>query len=278
MSLAENPTSPVPDGIDAAPANGAAADEKWAIRCSGSGIRSASYCLAAMQSRQQNDLLARAKWIPAYAPGVVEGRSLRLDTRYTAPNRPPAIRLLLPILPTADPSGLPAKRPSTGSHIGWPGPMRTNTSFPAAPSRTVLTGQAARFALASIRMVNGGLALTAPGVIIGRFDEPTSDSAAAYGLRMFGIRTVLLGADLAVLTGKPLRRALGQAVIHGTDTATPALPRCQQAREAAYRDPAHADLHDTPPGRPGIVHGAPGREITRRKSAADPYPPHVYRK
>jgi hypothetical protein len=101
--------------------------------------------------------------------------------------------------------------------------MRTNTSFPAAPSRTARNGQAARFALASIRMVNGGLVLTAPGVIIGRFDEPTSDSAAACGLRMFGIRTVLLGADLAVLTGKPLPRAFGQAVIHGTGTATPAL-------------------------------------------------------
>ena len=107
--------------------------------------------------------------------------------------------------------------------LGVPG-VSCIASARAPAGRTVLTGQAARFALASIRMVNGGLALTAPGVIIGRFDEPTSDSAAAYGLRMFGFRTVLLGADLAVLTGKPLRRALGQAVIHGTDTATPALP------------------------------------------------------
>ena len=44
------------------------------------------------------------------------------------------------------------------------------------------------------------------------------------GLRMFGVRTVVLGIDLAVLTGDSLRRALGQAVIiHGTDTATAAL-------------------------------------------------------
>ncbi len=102
--------------------------------------------------------------------------------------------------------------------------MGTSPFAPAAPSRAVRAGQAARFALAGIRVINGGLALVAPGVIIGRFDEqPAGDSAATYGLRMFGIRTVLLGVDLAVLSGEPLRRALGQAVIiHGTDTATAA--------------------------------------------------------
>ena len=89
----------------------------------------------------------------------------------------------------------------------------------------VSIGEAARFALAGIRVINGSLALIAPDVIIGRFGEqPASDNAAKYGLRMFGIRTVLLGVDLMALRGKPLRRALGQAVIiHGTDTATAAL-------------------------------------------------------
>jgi hypothetical protein len=102
--------------------------------------------------------------------------------------------------------------------------METSSSAQAAPPRAVRVGQAARFALAGIRVINGGLALIAPGVIIGRFDEqPGSDSAATYALRMFGIRTVLLGVDLAALSGEPLRRALGQAVIiHGTDTATAA--------------------------------------------------------
>ena len=64
--------------------------------------------------------------------------------------------------------------------------MRTDSSVHAAPSRAARFGQAARFALAGIRMINGGLALIAPGVIIGRFDEqPASDNAATYGLRMF---------------------------------------------------------------------------------------------
>jgi hypothetical protein len=89
--------------------------------------------------------------------------------------------------------------------------------------QAVRVGQAARFALAGIRVFNGGLALIAPGVIIGRFDEQPGDSAATYALRMFGVRTVLLGVDLAALSGEPLRRVLGQAVIiHGTDTATAA--------------------------------------------------------
>jgi len=102
--------------------------------------------------------------------------------------------------------------------------METSSSAHAVPSRAVRVGQAARFTLAGIRVINGGLAIIAPGVIIGRIDEqPAGDSAATYALRMFGIRTVLLGVDLAALSGKPLRRALGQAVIiHGTDTATAA--------------------------------------------------------
>jgi hypothetical protein len=88
--LGKEPASSVPDGIDAAPANGAAADEKWAICCSGGGIRSASYCLAAMQSRQQSDLLARAKWIPAYALGFLKGAAFAL----TPATRRQTVRLL----------------------------------------------------------------------------------------------------------------------------------------------------------------------------------------
>src|SRR6185436_7414369 len=99
--------------------------------------------------------------------------------------------------------------------------MKTSSHFPAAPDRVIRIGQAARFALAGIRVINGGIALIAPGVIIRRFGE---EPAAVNGLRMFGVRTVVLGVDLVALTGDSLRRALGQAVIiHGTDTATAAL-------------------------------------------------------
>jgi len=90
--------------------------------------------------------------------------------------------------------------------------------------RFARVGKAARYALAGIRVVNGAVALIAPGVIIGRFGEsPSDDNAAVYGLRMFGVRTVLIGLDLFTLSGAPLRQALGQAVIiHASDTATAA--------------------------------------------------------
>jgi hypothetical protein len=101
-------------------AAGSGTEEKWAVCCSGGGIRSAAYCLGAMQSLQQGGLLRKARWIlgvsggsyiaasralvahdlsvatedpagfspgePAYAPGTAEERNLRLDTRYIAPN------------------------------------------------------------------------------------------------------------------------------------------------------------------------------------------------
>ena len=103
--------------------------------------------------------------------------------------------------------------------------MKLGLHLRAQPHRFTGVGDAARLALAGIRIVNGGLALVAPGVIIRRFgEEPGRDNAAVYGLRMFGVRTVVLGVDLIVLTGDSLRRALGQAVIiHGSDTAAVAL-------------------------------------------------------
>ena len=84
----------------------------WAICCSGGGIRSAAYCLGALQSLDRGGLLSKVKWIlgvsggsyiassralvahhlpagtqlPAYAPGSPEERSLRYDSRYIAPN------------------------------------------------------------------------------------------------------------------------------------------------------------------------------------------------
>jgi hypothetical protein len=81
----------------------------------------------------------------------------------------------------------------------------------------------ARYALGGIRVLNGTLGLLAPGVIIRRFGDarPELNPAAIYGLRLFGVRTVLIGADLFRLPGAELDRALRSAVvIHATDTAT----------------------------------------------------------
>jgi hypothetical protein len=60
-------------------------------------------------------------------------------------------------------------------------------------------------------------------MIISRFGDstPSANAAAIYGLRLFGIRTVLIGADLLRLHGRDLDRALRAApIIHASDTAT----------------------------------------------------------
>jgi hypothetical protein len=96
--------------VAAGPQAPAAGD--WAVCCSGGGIRSAAYCLGALQSLDRSGLLGKVKWIlgvsggsyiatsralvahhlragtqpPAYAPGTPEELSLRYDSRYIAPN------------------------------------------------------------------------------------------------------------------------------------------------------------------------------------------------
>ena len=84
-------------------------------------------------------------------------------------------------------------------------------------------GKTARFALGGVRILAGGTGLLAPAMIINRFGEgnPSANPAAIYGLRLFGIRTVLIGADLIRLHGRDLDRALRAApLIHASDTAT----------------------------------------------------------
>jgi hypothetical protein len=101
----------------------------WAICCSGGGIRSAAYCLGALQSLDQGGVLAKSKWVlgvsggsyiaasralvanylpagpkPAYAPGTPEERNLRHNTHQIAPNSAPgligAVSLLVGVVVT----------------------------------------------------------------------------------------------------------------------------------------------------------------------------------
>ena len=61
----------------------------------------------------------------------------------------------------------------------------------------------ARVLLASIRLLNGGLALVAPGFLARQIGvDPEANPGIAYVFRMFGIRTVLIGAELLVQTGE----------------------------------------------------------------------------
>lgn len=98
----------------------------------------------------------------------------------------------------------------------------------------------ARIALATIRLVNGAVALLAPEVMLRRLEAnqaaspgtgPDPRRMAVYPLRMFGIRTVVLGIQLlvggsprqsgSIRPGISLRRQ-GETgvVIHATDAAS----------------------------------------------------------
>ncbi|MGV0743112.1 hypothetical protein [Mycolicibacterium sp. XJ870] len=87
------------------------------------------------------------------------------------------------------------------------------------------TPNAARKTLAVIRIVNGAAGLLAPEKLLARLGVDTiADTSGTYPFRMFGIRTVLIGLDLLVLTGDELRRAEKLAVlIHATDTVSAAV-------------------------------------------------------
>jgi hypothetical protein len=93
-----------------------------------------------------------------------------------------------------------------------------------------------RLALATIRIVNGSLALVAPYVLARRAEEAKdANPAAVYAFRLFGIRTVLIGADL-LARGPARRHAVRLApLIHASDTtaAVIALVRGELPRRSA---------------------------------------------
>src|ERR671933_485089 len=76
----------------------------------------------------------------------------------------------------------------------------------------------ARRLLAAIRLFNGGAGLLFPEALARRLGiDPDVNPGVLYFIRLFGVRTVLIGSDLL----RPERRAdsLTQAVlIHGSDT------------------------------------------------------------
>lgn len=97
----------------------------------------------------------------------------------------------------------------------------------------MLNARKARTALGVVRLVNGTIALVAPDKFLRVIGiDPEENQVATYFLRMFGIRTILLGLDLLSGEGAARDRAVKRAVvIHATDTvaavlagATGALP------------------------------------------------------
>ena len=95
----------------------------------------------------------------------------------------------------------------------------------------------ARVTLAGIRLFNGVAALFVPATLARRLGvDPDANPAALYALRLFGVRTVLIGAQLLLRDGGVRDHSLRVApVIHALD-ATAALVagyRGQLPRRAA---------------------------------------------
>jgi hypothetical protein len=83
-----------------------------------------------------------------------------------------------------------------------------------------LTRDHARLALATIRLVNGTLALLAPNTLLRRLGaDPDVNKVAVYPMRMFGIRTIVLGTQLLIDPPSPEADRFG-VLIHASDTAT----------------------------------------------------------
>jgi hypothetical protein len=75
---------------------------------------------------------------------------------------------------------------------------------------------AARRTLGLIRIVNGALALAAPGRLADRLGVGAEERPAVlYALRMFGVRTILIGRDLFVGDERAVRSA---PLVHASDT------------------------------------------------------------
>jgi hypothetical protein len=89
----------------------------------------------------------------------------------------------------------------------------------------VTGGDAARFALAAVRIANGAAALAAPRLAARRLGTtPEATASSVYPLRLFGIRTVVVGAELLVRDRAVRRTALNAAlVVHASDTCAAVL-------------------------------------------------------
>lgn len=82
----------------------------------------------------------------------------------------------------------------------------------------------ARKLLAGVRIFNGTAGLLAPEILLRRLGaDLRRDRSGIYPFRMFGIRTVLIGADLLLPGAEQRRRAARLAVlIHASDTVSAA--------------------------------------------------------
>ena len=92
------------------------------------------------------------------------------------------------------------------------------------------THDLARIALAVIRLFNGTAALVAPEELARRLGVDSEQHPGVnYFVRLFGIRTVLIGAELLVRQGERRDEALKLGIlIHASDTMAATLTALSQ--------------------------------------------------
>ena len=80
-------------------------------------------------------------------------------------------------------------------------------------------------ALGLIRLANGAAALLVPAALLRRLGvDPQTEAAAKYAFRLFGIRTILIGADLILSRGEERAQAVRVApIIHASDVVSAAI-------------------------------------------------------
>jgi hypothetical protein len=95
----------------------------------------------------------------------------------------------------------------------------------------------ARITLAGIRLFNGVAALFAPATLARQLGvDPAANPAALYALRLFGVRTLLIGAQLLLRDGGVREHSLRVApAIHALDASAALIAgeRGQLPRRAA---------------------------------------------
>ncbi|WP_438490141.1 hypothetical protein [Streptomyces sp. S186] len=117
---------------------------------------------------------------------------------------------------------------------------------------------AARFCLAGIRLVNGAAALLTPRVMARRLGADPEQPALVYVLRMFGVRTVAIGAQLLwPADANELDRMLRTGtLIHASDAVAAAcagrdgLLPCRMATAATAISTVNVALTLVARGRP----------------------------
>jgi hypothetical protein len=83
----------------------------------------------------------------------------------------------------------------------------------------------AHLVLGAIRLFNGATALLVPATVVRRLGtDPEANPAPIYPLRMFGVRTVVLGAELICGNEQTRLRSMRTGrLIHASDTTAAAL-------------------------------------------------------